>query len=401
MHAATNSTTGAVGENIATKRKALGWTQSKLAHKAGVSLSLLTKIEVGDRVCTPPTAAAIADALGEPLQVLYGQPIADAAPLDQIQALRAAIRRYDQPSATDPEPEQLAADVAVACQLRADTRYRELLELLPGLIERATVHAHRQGNDDPGAWMKLIEVYGCAYTLVGRLGYPDLAELVAARQRWAATRTWSPVGLAVAEWGEAGAFQAAGDYAGGLAVVEGAISRLQLNPERDGLSALVAAGSLHLRGVVMASRARDKNATEDHTRHAQRLAAYLPPGQDQLLHNLTFGAANTQLHELAAWVDLEKPKKAVEMSEAINRVGELPGLTPTRLGHFHIDSARAHIAAGDREAALQAVNRAREVAPQMARLHPMSREVLRVLVSLHRRSNPQLTTLAKWAGLAR
>ncbi len=30
----------------------------------------------------------------------------------------------------------------------------------------------------------------------------------------------------------------------------------------------------------------------------------------------------------------------------------------------------------------------------------MSREVLRVLISLHRRSNPQLVKLAKQAGLA-
>jgi hypothetical protein len=39
------------------------------------------------------------------------------------------------------------------------------------------------------------------------------------------------------------------------------------------------------------------------------------------------------------------------------------------------------------------------IAPQKAKVHPMSREVLRVLISLHRRSNPQLIKLAKQAGL--
>ncbi|PNE43518.1 helix-turn-helix domain-containing protein [Streptomyces noursei] len=398
MHAAI-ATTGAVGENIATLRKARGWTQQKLARLAGVSLSLLQKIEVGDRVCTPPTAAAIASALGVTLSVLYGTPFVEAVPADQVQALRAAIRHYDQPTVNDPDPVQLAADIEAACRLRADTKYRDLLAVLPDLIERTTVHAHRQGSDDPGAWMKLIEVYGCAYTLVGRLGYPDLAELVAARQRWAATRTWSPVGLAVAEWGEAGAFQSAGDYTGGLAVIERAISRLAVSPQRDGIGAVIAAGSLHLRGLVMASRIRDAAATADHTRFAKRLAEHLPGGEDRLLHNLTFGEANTALHELAAWVDLEDPQKAIDMSEDINRRHEIPGLTPTRLGHFHIDVARAHLASGDRDGALAAVHQARKIAPEMARLHPMSREVLRVLVSLHRRSNPQLTSLAKWAGI--
>jgi hypothetical protein len=35
----------------------------------------------------------------------------------------------------------------------------------------------------------------------------------------------------------------------------------------------------------------------------------------------------------------------------------------------------------------------------MAKIHPMSREVLRVLIALHRRSNPQLVKLAQQAGL--
>ncbi|MFE7130938.1 helix-turn-helix domain-containing protein [Streptomyces sp. NPDC057638] len=392
------ATTGAVGENIATLRKARGWSQAKLARGAGISVSLLSKIEVGDRACTPMTAVAISTTLSIPLPVLYGTPFVEAVPSDQLQALRSAIRRYEQPTSSEPDPVELRAEIDLACQLRADTKYRELLAILPNLIERATVHAHRQGSDDQAAWMGLIEVYGCAFTLVGRLGYPDLAELVAARQRWAATRAGSRVGLAVAEWGEAGAFQSAGDYDGGLAVVEDALSRLSVNPARDGRASIVAAGSLHLRAVVLASRSRDATTTADHARHAKRLAEHLP-GKDVLLHNLTFGTGNTALHELAAWVELDKPRKATQMSEEINRT-ELPGLTPTRLGHFHIDSARAYLSAGDRDQSLAALHRAKSVAPEMARLHPMSREVLRVLVSLHRRSNPELTNLAKWAGIA-
>ncbi|BDT39553.1 helix-turn-helix domain-containing protein [Streptomyces yaizuensis] len=397
MHAA--NTKGAVGENVGTLRRTLGWTQSKLAHRANVSLSLLTKIEIGDRACTPATAAALASALSVPLPVLYGTPQVNTDSAEQITALRSAIRRYDQPEDMPADAHQLDRDIRNACDLRAHTKYQDLLAVLPDLISRTTAHAHHA--QDPEAWMRLIEVYGCAYTLAGRLGHPDLAEVVVARQEWAASRTWLPVGTAVADWGKAGAYQSAGDYAGGMAVVEQAISKMTTGPQAGGDSpaSLVALGSLHLRGVVMASRARDARATEDHARYARRLANRLGTA-DKLIHNLTFGTGNTALHELAAWVELDKPRKAAKMAAEIGDA-ELPGLTPTRVGHFHIDSARAHLAAGDREAALQSLQRGREIAPEMLRVHPMSRETVRVLLSLHFRSNASLTSLAKWAGIGR
>ena len=75
------------------------------------------------------------------------------------------------------------------------------------------------------------------------------------------------------------------------------------------------------------------------------------------------------------------------------------GLPPTRLGPVHINTAHAQLDLGDRDGAQTSLVQAWNVAPQMARIHPMSREVLRVLISLHRRSNPQLVALAQRAGL--
>jgi len=75
------------------------------------------------------------------------------------------------------------------------------------------------------------------------------------------------------------------------------------------------------------------------------------------------------------------------------------GLPPTRLGPVHINTARAQLDLGDRDGAETSLVEAWQVAPQMARIHPMSLEVLRVLISLHRRSNPRLVQLARHAGL--
>ncbi|MDT0306288.1 helix-turn-helix transcriptional regulator [Streptomyces sp. DSM 44917] len=392
MHAAASPT--AVGENIAVQRKARGLSQQALANRANISKSLLAKIEIGDRACRPAVAAALAGALGVPLAVLYGQPYAESPDPQLIDALRSAVLRHRHPAISDIRPETLAADVNAASELRASTNYADLLPGLPELIGRTVAHAHDSG--EPAAWQMVVDAYSCAFTIAHRLGYPDLAALISARQEWAANQTWSPVAQMAAAWTEAGTYQSAGDYLEGLAVTDRALSTLGASAPQS-VETVVAAGSLHLRAVTLASRARDGATTRLHLGHARRLAALVPAG-DAYRHNLTFGPGNVALHELATHIELEQPRRAVAMAEDLQDA-RLPGLAPTRIGHLHIDAARAHLAAGDRDTALHALLQARDAAPQMARIHPMAREVLRVLVSLHRRSKPELTLLAKWAGL--
>ncbi|MGH3872469.1 MAG: hypothetical protein ACRDSR_13355 [Pseudonocardiaceae bacterium] len=66
----------------------------------------------------------------------------------------------------------------------------------------------------------------------------------------------------------------------------------------------------------------------------------------------------------------------------------------------HTNTARAYLDLGNRDGAQILLMQAWHVAPRKAKVHPMNREVLRVLISLHRRSNPKLVKLAKQAGLS-
>ncbi|MEO7195365.1 MAG: hypothetical protein ABIZ05_11165 [Pseudonocardiaceae bacterium] len=84
---------------------------------------------------------------------------------------------------------------------------------------------------------------------------------------------------------------------------------------------------------------------------------------------------------------------------AADLAGNDARLPPTRLGPVHINTARAQLDLGDRDGAQASLVKAFTVVPQMAKVHPMSRDVLRVLISLRQRSNPQLVQLAKQAGL--
>ncbi|MGH3869113.1 MAG: helix-turn-helix domain-containing protein [Pseudonocardiaceae bacterium] len=72
-------------------------TQVALARRAGVSLSLLSKIEVGDLTLTPAIAAAITRVLQISLGALHGEAEVSLEQSTLLEDLRTAVRRYDIP----------------------------------------------------------------------------------------------------------------------------------------------------------------------------------------------------------------------------------------------------------------------------------------------------------------
>jgi hypothetical protein len=108
-------------------------------------LSLLSKIEIGDRALTPGVAAALARALQISLGALYGE--AEIAE-DQgvlLKDLRTAIRRYDIPDQGPlPDPTQLRVDLDRAITLREQADLAGLLRMLPSLLTRATTTRTRR-----------------------------------------------------------------------------------------------------------------------------------------------------------------------------------------------------------------------------------------------------------------
>ncbi|MFE6778341.1 helix-turn-helix domain-containing protein [Streptomyces sp. NPDC057702] len=386
------------GENIAVLRKARGIGQAKLAKHSGFTVSYLSKVETGLRPATPQFVTAVAAALRVTTARVYGQPFADTSQqAEGLDALRAAVRRHTLPREDALPPGALLSAVREAVDLRAQARYLDLLALLPTLLGKVTASAF-EAPGDATAWAQVADLYGCAYGVAHRLGQADLADMIVSRQMWAARQTWAPDAEAAAAWNEAGTYQSAGQYDDGLAIIERAISgyeratrTLGTTPER-----LVSLGSLHLRGVVLASRYRDLAATRVHVTKAKALAEQLP--RDVLAHNLTFGPGNVALYELAAQIELDRPADAVRMATPLLRTPPA-GLRPTRVGRLAIDAARAHLAVREYEEAERALAQAFTVAPEMASVHPMSREVIRVLFVLNQRARPGLLRMAREVGL--
>jgi transcriptional regulator with XRE-family HTH domain len=384
------ATTG--GARVAELRKARGLTQAALARRAGISVSLLSKIEVGDRTLTPGIAAAIARALQISLGALYGEAEVSADQSVLLEDLRTAVRRYDIPDqAPVPDPAQLRRALDHAITFREQADLAGLLRMLPGLLTRVTTYAHAARS--PQGWALLADAYSVVYALAARNRWMDLVEVAPARQAWAVAQLPNPLATAVAARDRAGTFLNCGDFDGGLTVVDRAI--VAAEAALTGPEKAFAMGTLHLRGMTLAGRRGDQTEAQRHIRAAWTAAEEFP--EDLQHHNQIFGPANTATHVLATQGDLGRPRDVVRLADELTNKDT--GLPPTRIGPVHINTARARLDLGNRDGAQTSLVQAFDVAPQMAKIHPMSREVLRVLISLHRRSNPQLIKLAKQARL--
>lgn len=113
---------------------------------------------------------------------------------------------------------------------------------------------------------------------------------------------------------------------------------------------------------------------------------------------MQFGPENTVTHVVATDSDLNRHADALEAGERYLR--ESPTLPATRIGPLHMNVARSRLVLGDRDGAVDSLTDAWKTAPQMAKVHPTFQELSRVLVSLHKRSNPKVSALAKRAGIA-
>ncbi|GAA1601870.1 helix-turn-helix domain-containing protein [Catellatospora bangladeshensis] len=388
-----------VGDNIAVLRKAAGMTQHKLAREANVSHSLLTKVETGDRPASHAFVAAVARALHVPIERVYGQPYDGSDVPTAVDALRVVLRGYDLPPAGDVPPrsyDELRASVKAMSDLRRDGKYGKLAAQLPAVIEQLTEAVHATaGTENERTYGLLVSAYYVAHGLAYRLGYADLAESIEHKLIWAAERAGDPLAAGLAQWTRVTTFQSAGDYQRGLRILDAARSALADQVERDHEDAAVTVyGSMHLRAVTLASRAGDATTTTDHLAAAEELTRYAPA--DKVRYHVTFGPANLRIHEVAAWVELGEPERAIRRGLDFTPPVGMPA---TRAGHHFIDLARAHVLIGNRPETLAALESARRLAPEQTRYHPMVRETTRALLTLHRRSNSELTAFTTWLGI--
>ncbi|WP_427884675.1 helix-turn-helix domain-containing protein [Kribbella sp. GL6] len=396
-----------VGSRIARYRNLAGYTQREFADHSHLSLGSIRKVEQGERLPTYGFLNTAARTLAVTVEQLTGQPYpsrqrADARVHAPIAAIRSIARAYDLPPEWRPLPRSLdaiARDVDQATNYRAAARYTALGEMLPALLEELTASVHQlDGIARRRAARLLASCYYMAYCLAARLGYLDLASILEERLQWASTQANDPLSIGLAQWTRANGFQVAKDYNTGLRLLEQSYDQLwDAVGSGPSSAAVTLLGSIRLRQVTQASRARDEDATAHHLGEARRLAERISGGVDGVHYHLTFGPVNTAVHDIAAQIELKHVDVAAERARALHLPSSMPR---TRRGHHLIDATRAFIAIGDHSAALVALQQARTVAPQQTRYHPMAREAVHVLASHHRRASEEVRALAAWIASA-
>jgi transcriptional regulator with XRE-family HTH domain len=391
-----------IGARVAAIRKTRGWTARELARRARVSYSLLAKVETGAVPASPAFIGAAARALGVDVTRITGQPYEDPgerALLGAIGPLRRVLLTYDLPPDADVRPRpvaELRADVTTVSVLGRQARYLQLCHRLPGLLDELQA-AIAAGGDAPALYALLAEAYGGISGLAHQLGYADLRALALDRIEWAARRSGDPLRIARTQWSRGASLLGAAAYDQGLALMER--TRSEIGAGAGGADEAVRSvyGSLHLRSAVLAARAGRRPEADAHLAEAQDIAGTVRAGANH--YGMEFGAGNVALHQVSAAVELADGTLAVTRAQEVERGGHLASLPPVRVGHYHIEVARGWLYHGDRHHALGALRRARRVAPQQVRCHPMVREVVQAIAHAEPRPSEELRSFAAWLGL--
>jgi transcriptional regulator with XRE-family HTH domain len=379
-----------IGARVARLRKVRGLTQIGLARRAGVSHSLLTKVEAGHVPASPVFIGAVARALRVDVTDVTGQPYrVPDWPSDRVQATIGEIRRALSFPELAPDLDAplrsldaLSAEVTALTRLQADARHIELGERLPAALDELTAHTHADGG--PPAFRLLNRSYAIAGSLARRMGYNDLGMLAIERAAWAAQRADDPNLPALVSLSRALMLITHGVYRPALAIAAGMFGTAEA-PEVD--------GALHLRCAIAAARAGDAGLAWEHWGIARDLAPTVSLGDP---YALAFNPANVGVHGVAVAVELG------DYDEAVRRGEDLvlpPTLLTERHAHHGIDLARAYAATGHWKKALTRLLAAERMAPLMVRYHPTSRDTVASLLSSARVPPEALTALARRMGL--
>lgn len=396
-----------IGKRIAAHRKKRGLTQVALAHDAAISLSLLRKIEQGERDCSQSTLASVARVLRVDAGTLTGQPYDTEEPQKDrihkyIPDLRRALNSWDLAIELDHEPRpisDLEADAKnVAHQLQLG-RNRRLAEMLPALLAEAfaMVHATDDEQEREALGRVLLAYAHSAHTVAHQTGYEDLAASVEDRIQWIASFTNDPAARGFAAWMRTTSIMRDGLYEPGLRLLDSV--RTEMEPSRrDNDATLLTIGSLHLRSSLLAGRAGDLALAMDHVEEARQISTHLTTDTDNDWQHMAFGPSNVAIYRVASAVESGDGPRALAIADKMHLPDHMLTRLPTRVAHHNTDLARAYFWQGKHDKSLQSLELARKAAPQQTRHHPAVREVTNLLVRAHRRSNEPLARFRAWLG---
>lgn len=392
-----------IGSRIAALRNARGLTARALADKAHVSLSLLTKVESGHAPATPALIGAVARALRTDVPRITGQPYepgsARSRVADYVDPIRGALAEIDEPTdeaAPAPQLDQLTAEVRHVSELGQRADYVALGENVPVLLTGlAAALRDAPESDQPALQSLLAEAYSGASAIATLLGYLDLRDRLVDRIEQASAVCDDPLRPPRVAWQRSATLTGMGKHERALTLMDRTRDAMG-DPAGMTPRQLSVYGSTHLRSAYISARSGSATAAATASAHLDAARELAERTGDRNDYGLAFGPSNVAQHELSTAVDLEDTPRAVHLARTVRLPAHVP---PVRRSYFEIDAARAALQASDHAAALTHLGRARRIAPQQIRNHPMVRETV-LAIAAAGRGTEELTRFADWLGLA-
>lgn len=381
-----------VGANIKRIRNQRGMTQGQLAAAAHVGRATLSTVENGHAAASTVWIGAIAGALGVDAGVLYGQDEPKQL-LDVLPVLRRALAATDlMDPDLEPQPiEKLKALSAQVARWRKDTAYRKVVDALPDLVDQLLITGHQGGEP---AFAMLCDAYRAANTVAHKLGYSDLSLTATERMEWAATRSGDPLLLATTHYVKAATLSRVGAPQQALRLLNRAMADIEPIVDEDATAAAVYS-ILHMRAGTIAAAMGDADTSRSHLAEATQLAKHFGP--ERIVYDTPVGATNIALYRVCAEVDLGEPGKALEVAKGTRFPDRFP---KERAGYFWLDTARAHLLAGDVDEAISALYESRLAAPEHFRSSSSAKNIIKTAAAQQRRASESLRSLANYAGVS-
>jgi transcriptional regulator with XRE-family HTH domain len=373
----------AIGQRIASHRVRRGLTQDELAGLVGISLSMMKKIESGDRPVTRFSQLVLfaqvlkvkdlRELTGVPLALMpdgrRGHPSADAV-------YSALMERG--PDAGEPaDLDELARQIErtwQAWQTASAFRYDAVGQQLPGLIRQVQTTVSRLDGTERRQALRLAStLYQLTRTWTKRVGEYELSLVAADRAVSCALDADDPDLAGAAAWNLAMILSAQGKTEQSRAVIARAIAVLARRMDRPSMRRLAVYGGLHLLGATEA--ARDDKAGEAH--QLLDMAAAVAGTTGETNHfRMVFGPTNVALHRVSTAVELGRNREALTFAERI-AVHAAPAVE--RRLTYHLDTARCYARTGNDVTAVHMLQRIYGESPEELRYSSLVRETLRQL----------------------
>jgi transcriptional regulator with XRE-family HTH domain len=397
-----------IGERIAITRRRRGMTQAVLAGQLGRSVQWLSMIERGVRRADRYSILVpIADVLGVPVaELTRDAPVessrADVQQHGAGQAVRLALSGH---TFTATAGELIGGDnlaelrerVRCAWALVHEAGYGELGLLVPELIEQCERAAWTCAPDRcADAFRLLAELYQAVAAMMAKLGESDAAWVAGDRSAFAAARANDPVLAAAGGYRLSHAFMSAGKLEQAERAADVAAGALERHPHGECADVVGLWGSLHLVKAVVAARRGDADAAWLAMSRAQDAARELGADYEDSMFDTEFGQQNVAVHAVSVAVELGDAAEALRRANGVD-VGRL---SSERRARLLVDVARAHAQQRKGAAAIQALEEAELLAPELVRCHWLARETVLDLLQRQRgRTKPGRVDLAGRMGL--